>query len=250
LELSRSNSRLIIKCIRNRDNKYVALKFCRNIEAACELQVLEDFGGKHGIIQLYDSLPIPQSDIEILVLDYHNNEHYYPTTNKDLISFIKQTIKTVEFLRRQMIIHCDLKPSNFLVDPDMKVTLIDFGLSVNLMANLPPEEFRGTIKYAAPEVLANGKTTSKVDSWGLGITFAELILNQSPLFHSNTQEGVLLEIEQFHKNIDEWKMKVKAELFDEKIWALIIQLLQVDPKNRISTKDARLLLKEHFPNSK
>ena len=70
-----------------------------------------------------------------------------------------------------------MKPSNFLVDPNGKPILIDFGLSMDLVLNEPPKGFRGTLKYAAPEILSDGETTFKVDSWGLGVIFAELVFD-------------------------------------------------------------------------
>ena len=83
----------------------------------------------------------------------------------------------MEYLRCRGIVHCDLKPSNILLDPDGKVTIIDFGLSVDLLWEKPPTGFRGTLLYAAPEILQEGVTSPKVDSWGLGVVFAELVNN-------------------------------------------------------------------------
>jgi hypothetical protein len=77
------------------------------------------------------------------------------------------------------------------------------------------------------------------------------ILQNSPLFDADSQEGVLKKIEDFHKHLGEWKSKAimqSPSLFDERIWTLIVtvQLLCIDPHERISTKDARLFIKENF----
>jgi serine/threonine protein kinase len=61
------------------------------------------------------------------------------------------------------------------VDPSGKVTVIDFGLSFDSYFYQIPTGFRGTLRYAAPEILNGGKTTTKVDAWGLGVIFAELV---------------------------------------------------------------------------
>jgi serine/threonine protein kinase len=122
------------------------------------------------------------------VLEYHNNSPFVPSSSKELLHFIRQTIEvtphfmisliyfkqTVEFLHSELIIHCDIKPSNLLVDMGT-VTFIDFGLSVSAHLYEIPEGFRGTLEYAAPEVLKEGRTTVKVDAWGLGVVYAELV---------------------------------------------------------------------------
>jgi len=143
-----------------------------------------------------------------------------------------------------------LKPSNFLVDPNGAVTLIDFGISIDILYYDIATGFRGTLRYAAPEILNEGATSFKVDSWGLGITFAELILGEHPLFHGNTNQEVLKEIENFHENINQQQAKASTQcpnLFDDKLWNLIVQLLQIDPEKRIGTDQAKSYFKQNFP---
>jgi len=242
-------SRLIIKCKRNLDEKDVALKFCTMYEGDIETNVLDSIGGTHGIIKLYDSLQIPEFKQVILVLEYHNIGFFKPS-KVSLVDFFRQLLKAVDFLQRNGIVHCDLKPSNVLVDANGKVTVIDFGLCLDSYIYQSPKGFRGTLRYAAPEVLSEGNTTTKVDAWGLGVIFAELVLGEHPLFHGNTQQEILKEIEAFHKNLDDWKIKAQTKnhhLFDIKLWELIIQLLQISPEKRIGVKEARAYFKENFP---
>ena len=38
-------------------------------------------------------------------------------------------IKIVEYIHSKQIIHCDIKPDNFMISQDGDIILIDFGLS-------------------------------------------------------------------------------------------------------------------------
>jgi hypothetical protein len=75
------------------------------------------------------------------------------------------------------------------------------------------------------------------------------MLGEHPLFHGNTKEEVLKEIEVYHTNLDDWKVKAQTKnphLFDIKLWELMTQLLQIHPKKRIGIKEARAYFKENF----
>ncbi len=56
------------------------------------------------------------------------------------------------------------------------------------------------------------------------------------------------EIILFSKEILQWKQESEknTNLFDKKIWELIVKLLEIDPQKRISTKEARLMYKHNF----
>src|SRR5690606_17146218 len=72
-----------------------------------------------------------------------------------------QVVEALRHLQRHGVVHGDLKPGNLLVDPHGDVTLIDLGVAV-----LPGEErrrFRGTLGFAAPELLRGEPASHRAD---------------------------------------------------------------------------------------
>jgi serine/threonine protein kinase len=83
------------------------------------------------------------------------------------------------------ILHRDIKPSNCFVDPDGRVKVGDFGLSISTLARDVSQRaelggFQGTPQYAAPEQLKGQPLDLRADIYAVGATLHYLLTGHAP----------------------------------------------------------------------
>ena len=94
------------------------------------------------------------------------------------VEYAAQMLAAVAHAHQHRIIHCDLKPENFILFPGDRVRLADFGIS-RLSRRTMLASGSGTVGYVAPEQ-AMGRTSLRADVFSLGLILWQLFAGQLP----------------------------------------------------------------------
>jgi len=188
------------------------------------------------IIQLYELMETENSYYLVTELCEGGDLMDYICARKYLSEvctrkFIRQIISAVDYLHRIGILHRDLKIENLLLDKNLNIKLIDFGLSNYTKSELCITQC-GSPAYAAPELLAHKKYGSKVDVWSIGVNMYAMLTGNLPF----TVEP--FNIKSLYNKMMKNEMNAIPEHLSKTGEELLRKLLNPDPLKRISLKEA------------
>lgn len=164
-----------------------------------------------------------------------------PDREKAVIKFAQESIKELAKMHSRGIYHGDIKPANIMFNKEGSPRFIDFGTATVVketsIRNLsgfsepycPPELFAGK----GGDLLGNAAR----DIWALGITLYEITTSERPFGLGDESVGRFKAQNAVQNNPLDLSM-----IHDDTLRALLQGLLSKDPKQRITAKDAHILL--------
>ncbi|KAI7894621.1 kinase-like domain-containing protein [Mucor mucedo] len=185
-----NGSFLAYKTYNKSHGKLVQQHYRRELWALKHLNITsKDSSVKNHVVHLIDNQET--STCYHLIFPFYNSTLLAHATKKDralALDFVKQISKGLAYLHSHNIIHCDLSPSNILIDELSGCMVIcDFGCAhPNSNSLTDTTEEIGTRYYKAPEHLFGSKKyASSTDVWSLGSIYAELLFGY-PIFAGET----------------------------------------------------------------
>ncbi|KAF2616004.1 hypothetical protein F2Q70_00007814 [Brassica cretica] len=197
----------VFKAFLPAENKVVAVKVLnmqrrgamKSFMAECESLkdirhpcVGTDFQGNEFRALIYEYMPNGSLDMWLHQEEFE--EIFRPSRTLTLLERLNIAIEVASVLEylhlscHESIAHCDLKPSNVLLDDNLTAHVSDFGLARILLKydqeafinQLSSAGIRGSIGYAAPEYAMGGDISVHGDAYSFGILILEMFSGKRP----------------------------------------------------------------------
>uniref|UniRef100_A0A1J3FC10 non-specific serine/threonine protein kinase n=2 Tax=Noccaea caerulescens TaxID=107243 RepID=A0A1J3FC10_NOCCA len=209
---------------------------------------------------VYELMPKGSLDMWLHPEDMERaNEHSRGLTIPEKLNIAIDVASALEYLHvhcHEPVAHCDVKPSNVLLDEDLTAHVSDFGLA-RLLYKFDRESFlnqfssagvRGTIGYAAPEYGTGGQPSIQGDVYSFGVLLLEMFTGKKPTDNSFSGDYNLHKYTKQILSRDEEEEEEGAGSNNtvDKWLRLVLQVgircSEDDPRDRMRVADARLEL--------
>ncbi len=165
---------------------------------------------------------ITTNDEQYLVMDFVEGRgfsFYVDQQNETMaehrLSFMIQLGNALAYVHGQGWIHRDICPRNVVVTDDLKLKLIDFGLTVpNTPEFQSPGNRTGTASYMAPELVMRQRTDQRIDIFSYAVSCYEMCAHAYPWVTGDTLESVLEHVNKPPEPLQKYVPDVDGELAD------------------------------------
>jgi predicted Ser/Thr protein kinase len=159
----------------------VAVKVARGEASVAALQreiaLLRD-APDAGLVRFIDADPAGHWMAMERVRGAHIDQWCEPTSDAEIVALFRALLHQLERLHQAGILHGDLKPANVMVDTAGQPRILDLGVAA--LADEPRRTFRGTLGYAAPEVLHGEPPSARSDLYGVGALLYRCLAQRDP----------------------------------------------------------------------
>lgn len=229
-------------------NRFAAVKILHQVSLAERFKNeanIQSFINHPNIVHLYEY--VVQANQHCIVMEYVQGEpldellhRKRKLSNEETENILQQVVGALVYLHRKNIIHRDIKPQNFKVQPDGTVKMLDFGIAKDKNSpKLTQVGFVvGTMEYLAPEQFEE-KAELKSDIWSLGVMTYELLTGYVPFESSNP---ILMRAKISKGNFTDPKILIPE--ISDKLVTIIDKSLKINPVSRITAEGIESLLKK------
>ncbi len=221
-------------------------RFRREAKAAANLShpnivTVHDFGLDNGQLFLVMEY-VPGTDLKTLI---KQRGRFSP---EEAVPLLIQACAGIGYAHRAGLVHCDVKPQNMLVTPDMRLKVADFGIA-RVLSTIHPDEQSdvvwGSPQYFAPEQASGAAPAPASDVYSLGIIMYEMLTGSLPFQATTATDLARLHVEEEPPLLSEMIPEISPTLEQ-----ILTKVLSKEPSQRYRTADqlGRVLL--NFGNAR
>ena len=245
LMLERSVAVKVLRESYSRDSAFLD-RFRQEAKAAANLShpnivTVHDFGLDEG--QLFIVMEyVPGTDLKTLIKQRGR------FTPEEALPLIIQACAGIGYAHRAGLIHCDVKPQNMLVTPDMRLKVTDFGIARALSTIHPDEKSEvvwGSPQYFSPEQASGAAPSPASDVYSLGIVMYEMLTGSLP-FHATTAA----ELARLHLEAEPVPVSEILPDISPALEQILKKVLAKEPSQRYRTADQLGRVLMNFGNAK
>jgi eukaryotic-like serine/threonine-protein kinase len=168
---------------------------------------------------------------------------------EDTLSLMVQACAGVGYAHRSGLIHCDIKPHNFLVTPDKRLKIADFGIARALATIRPNERANivwGSPQYFSPEQAAGAAPSPASDVYSLGVVMYEMLTGKLPFI-----AGTASELARMHRDIPPTPPRSINSNIPKNLEQILMKVLSKEPSARYRSADqfGRVLMSIQRPET-
>lgn len=207
-------------------NEVALMRMCGGENGFC-LNVIDAYDDNRGILWIF--VELMDGAVTPVIRSMRGREEFY--TENSLKWVLRQTLRGLQYLHSNNIVHRDIKSDNILTNKNGDVKLADFGYSAQLTQERSARSSKvGTLCWMAPELIKGERRyDTKIDIWSFGI-FAFELCEGNPPYIREPQSRVMINI------ITQEPPQISSR-WSEGLRSFVSACLTVNPEERPSAEE-------------